>query len=340
MPNSKCVLLINLGSPEKPETGAIRQYLRSFLSDPRVMDMPGIIRWMILNLMILPSRPAAILPMYKKLWDGKRFLLVKYSEELSQALDKELGQEYTVRIAMRYGKPAISKILDEIRNDGFSELIIVPLFPQYASATSGSILEEVFRTIQNWMVFPEIQTISSFFNHPGFVHAWCQIARPYLDASPDHILFSFHGLPESQILKADNSGHCLSDKSCCDGLEPSNQHCYRAQCFQTARSIARMLGLNADRYSVSFQSRLGPTKWIGPATSTIIEQLAAGGVKDLLVLCPAFVADCLETVEEIGVEEKERFIQGGGRQLTLVPSLNSEPVWVEALANLIRMRMV
>ncbi len=339
MNSKKCVLLINLGSPERPEIGAIRKYLRAFLSDPRVMGMSGIFRWLILNLFILPFRPTSILSKYQKIWDGNRFPLVKYSEELVSMLSVKLGEEYVVMMAMRYSKPSIDELLKRIQAYSVSELLILPLFPQYASATSGSILEKVFETIRSWIVFPQIKVVSKFYDHPGFINAWTKIVKPYLEESPDHILFSFHGLPESHILKADKSNHCFNSDDCCESIGHENQRCYRAQCFQTAASIATSLNIQENEYSIGFQSRLGKGKWIGPSTAETIVQLAADGVRDLLVLCPAFVADCLETVEEIQVGENNRFLQSGGRKLTLVPSLNASPVWVNALSDLIKGKM-
>lgn len=335
MQNKRCVLLINLGSPERPETGAIRRYLRTFLSDPRVMDVPRWVRWLILNLFILPFRPSVIQPKYKKIWDGKQFLLVKHGQELVQALVDELDGEFQIRLAMRYSQPLIPEILKEVESEGFSELIVVPLFPQYASATGGSVIEVVFDTLKSWTVIPTVRVVSQFCDHPGFIQAWEAIARPLLDQKPDHVLFSFHGLPVTHIHKADSSSHCLKSGDCCSTWSEHNSHCYRAQCFQTARSIAELVDIKPDRFTVAFQSRLGKAEWIGPSTTETISNLAAAGKKDLLVFCPSFVADCLETVEEIGVEARDQFIEAGGRELTLVPSLNTEPAWVKALCELI-----
>lgn len=336
MTDKKAVLLINLGSPEKPETADIRSYLRAFLSDPRVMTMPWLVRCLILNLVILPLRPAAILPKYQKVWDGDRFLLIKHSEELMKALNNALGPDYQVFHAMRYSSPSIERVLSSIQAAGVSELLVLPLFPQYASATSGSILEKVFNHLKGWRVLPQLSVISSFFQFPGFIKAWCHLASPYLAKQPDHILFSFHGLPESHIHDADLSGQCLATEDCCANFTASNGQCYRAQCFETARLIAEGLGLEDFQYSVAFQSRLGKAKWIGPSTSETVERLARNRAKDLLVVCPSFVADCLETVEEIGNDERDDFLRHGGRSLTLVPSLNAETVWVEALKDLIK----
>lgn len=333
----KSVLLINLGSPERPETGAIRKYLKTFLSDPRVMDMPSVIRWLILYMFILPFRPRAIRAKYEKIWDKDGFLLIKNSQKLVEALSEALGPEYIVEMAMRYCEPTINSTLQRIVASGAPDLLVIPLFPQYASATTGSILEHLFDTIKAWTVFPRITVFSQFHSQPGFIRAWVKVAEKCLKEEPDHILFSFHGLPEKHILNADRSGSlCLSSDQCCERLHRMNHSCYRAQCFQTARNIADALRINKKDYSVGFQSRLGRAKWIEPYTSDIVEKLGSGGVQDLLVFCPSFVADCLETVEEIGVEEKERFLKSGGRKLTLVPSLNAADIWVDALVDMIR----
>ncbi|MBU2645497.1 ferrochelatase [bacterium] len=336
----KSVLLVNLGSPEKPETGSIRAYLKQFLSDPRVMDMPAAIRWLILYLFILPFRPAAILPKYAKIYEKEGFLLIRHSRDLVDALSQKLGPEYKVELAMRYGKPSLREALQRIEQTGISDLLVIPLFPQYASATTGSILEAFFETIKSWTVFPRIQVLPQFYERTGFISAWASRAESYLRENPDHILFSFHGLPESHLLKADHSEtHCLTSQVCCDKLDSRNHACYRAQCFQTARSIADALGIHQSDYSVGFQSRLGRAKWIGPYTSEIISRLGEEGVRHLLVFCPSFTVDCLETVEEIQVEERDRFLKHGGQRLTLVPSLNSEKAWVDALAHIIEREM-
>ncbi len=337
----KSVLLVNLGSPERPETGSIRKYLKTFLSDPRVMDMPSVIRWLILYFFILPFRPGVIQEKYQKIWDEDGFLLLKNSQKLVDSLSESLGQEYTVEMGMRYSKPSISSALQRIAESGASELTIIPLFPQYASATTGSILEHIFDAIKFWTSFPQITILSQFHSHPGFVRAWAKVAEAYLKEEPDHVLFSFHGLPEKHILNADQSGaQCLRSQECCQNLHSENHNCYRAQCFQTARNIAKAIGIGEKDYSVSFQSRLGKAKWIEPYTSEIVEKLGSAGVQNLLVFCPSFVADCLETVEEIGGEEKERFLLSGGRKLTLVPSLNAEGIWVDALVDMIGQKSV
>jgi len=331
----KSVVLVNLGTPDRPDKRSIRRYLKAFLSDARVMDISPVLRWMILQLAILPLRPRTILPKYRKLWDGERFLLMGHSEHLIRELSERLGRNYSVRLAMRYGNPSLVDILEEIEQERAEELIVVPLFPQYASATSGSVIEKVLETLRFWPVFPKIRIISQFYDDRGFAEAWRQVAEPYLGLKPDHLLFSFHGLPESHIKKADLSGRCLATPECCSRLAASNGYCYRAQCFQTARAIAELLVISDNQYSIAFQSRLGRTRWLGPSTSETIQRLAASGIRDLLVCCPSFVADCMETVEDIGEVERERFVACGGRTLTLIPSLNSHPAWVEALASLI-----
>ena len=250
---------------------------------------------------------------------------------------QKLGQEYAIELAMRYSQPSIKSSLKRMAHSGISDLVVIPLFPQYASATTGSVLETIFETIKSWTVFPRLIVLSQFHSRPGFIRSWASVAKAYLRETPDHILFSFHGLPEKHILKADQSGsRCLSSEQCCQKLSSENHGCYRAQCFQTARSIADAVGIQEKDYSVGFQSRLGRAKWIEPYTSEVIEKLATEGVRKLLVFCPSFVADCLETVEEIQVEEEKRFLESGGRELILVPSLNAENVWVDALAEMIQ----
>jgi ferrochelatase len=219
-----------------------------------------------------------------------------------------------------------------------SEIRILPLYPQYSSSATGSVQEKIFELVKKDKNIPSIKFLLPFFDHPGFVKSFAEIGRPQLDKfKPDHVLFSFHGLPERQILKGDLSGtHCLQSEDCCEKITPTNALCYRAHCFATARAIAKELSIDPMQYTICFQSRLGRTPWIQPFTDHVIEELALGGKKHLVVFCPSFVADCLETLEEISIRANDQFLQHGGEALQLIPSLNEHPLWVETVANMVR----
>ncbi len=330
------VLLINLGTPNQPTTGAIRRYLREFLSDPRIMDIPLPVRWMILNLMILPFRPRHVKKKYQKIWMQNGSPLLVHSRNLKTKLTDALGAEYHVELAMRYGKPSIRQALQHLNTGLLQHLQIIPLMPQYAPATSGSIIQKVMEEMASWQVFPEIHITREFYQNENYIQAVAENGASNLLSNPDHTLFSFHGLPERQVLKADaGSHHCLQSETCCSQMSDKNAGCYRAQCYHTAAKISEHLNILPENYSVSFQSRLGKTKWIEPYTSDRIIELAEKGVKDLLVFSPAFVADCLESLEEIQIHGKGLFKQHGGKTLTLVPSLNSDERWVQTLKEIV-----
>jgi protoporphyrin/coproporphyrin ferrochelatase len=332
------VLLLNVGTPDAPEERAVRRYLREFLSDPRVVDMNPVGRFLLLNLVILPFRPARSAEAYRKIWTPGGSPLLVHGNALRDALAANLGGAYAVALGMRYGNPAVAAALRELRARGCRHIVVFPLFPQNASATTGSTVEATERLISRIVDPPRLSVLPPFFADPGFIDAFATNVRAVLAASPaDHVLLSFHGLPERQILKADPTGrHCLTSGACCDAIVPENRDCYRAQCFETARLLARALGLERDAWSLAFQSRLGRMPWIGPATDAVVLDLARRGVRDLVVACPAFVADCLETLEEIGLRAAESFRAAGGAALRLVPSLNASELWVEAAARMVR----
>ncbi len=333
------VLLINVGTPEAPRPREVRRYLREFLSDPRVFDAPSPVRWFVLNFMILPFRPQRSAAAYARIWgrDGRSPLL-SFSESFTEALARALGDGYDVVLAMRYGSPSIARGLLGLRSRGIDRIVVFPLYPQAASSSTGTSLEEVFRLAALPWNVPALSVVPPFHDHPDLARSFAELGRPVLDAlRPDHVLFSFHGLPERHIFRSDDTGlHCLSVQDCCERIVPANRNCYRAQCFMTARAIAGAAGCDPARWSVSFQSRLGRDPWIRPYTDEIVRALPARGVRRLAVFCPAFVADCLETLEEIGIGLREMFLEHGGEELRLVPSLNAHPVWIDAAADLVR----
>lgn len=334
------VLVVNLGSPDAPTTDAVRRYLAEFLNDPRVIDMNPIGRWLLLNLIILRFRPAKSAHAYQQIWTDAGSPLIVHGAALTAGLQAALP-ECEVVLAMRYGNPSIAKGLAELRAAGVDRVIVFPLYPQYASSTTGSVLEAVYAEAAKAWNTPFIQVVPPFWDDADFLDAFAEVGRPeVVGAEPDHVVFSFHGLPERHVVKSDESGgsHCLRD-GCCDVLTDANRNCYRAQCVHTARGLAERLGLGPERYTISFQSRLGKVPWIQPYTEDVLVELGGKGVKRLAVMCPAFVADCLETLEEIAMRNAEDFEAAGGESLTLVPSLNSHPAWIQAAANLVRKTM-
>jgi protoporphyrin/coproporphyrin ferrochelatase len=330
------LLLVNLGTPSSPEPGAVRRYLRQFLSDPRVLDIHPVARWLLLNVAILPFRPGATAAAYRKVWTERGSPLLVHSLDLVEKVRARLPG-VPVELGMRYQEPSLRVALERLLAAGCDRITVFPLYPQYASSSTGSSLEEVWRLAGRLWNTPALRVVPPFYDHPAFLDAFARVARPVLDeANPDLVLMSFHGLPERQVKKSDATGrHCLASASCCDALVDSNRMCYRAHCFATARGLAERLGL-AGRYEVAFQSRLGRTPWIRPFTDVRVRELAAKGTRRLAVLCPSFVADCLETLEEVGLRLREDFLAHGGEELRLVPSLNATDAWVEAVVELAR----
>jgi ferrochelatase len=321
--------------------GDVRRYLREFLSDARVLDVPAVVRWLLVNLWIAPLRARSSARLYAAVWGEAGSPLLVHSLALRAALERELGAEFRVMVGMRYGEPSIGDALGELGAAGVSRVIALPLYPQYASSSTGSALEALFAAAGHCWNAPALDVLPEFFAAPGFVAALAAAAQPVLEgARPDHLLMSYHGLPERQIRKsAPDSPVCLREASCCDALRADNARCYRAQCFATSRALARALGLADGAWSIAFQSRLGRTPWIRPFTDEALPQLAARGVTRLAVTCPSFAADCLETVEEIGVRARAQWRACGGETLELIPCPNAHPVWVRALAGLVRARV-
>ena len=331
------LLLINLGTPDAPTPGAVRRYLREFLSDPRVLDIHPIGRALLLNLFILPTRPRKSAAAYQKVWTERGSPLLFHSQDLAAGVQARLGPSWLVKLGMRYGSPAIGGALLALLHAGVQRLVVLPLYPQYSAASTGSCIEEVFRIAGARWVTPSLSLVEPFYDDPGFIAAFAARGRPVLQAErPDHVLFSYHGLPERQIRKADDTAaHCLLRPDCCDAMVSANRSCYRAQCYATTRLLAAALDLRPEDYTVCFQSRLGRTPWIRPYTDKVLPELRARGKQRIVVFCPAFVADCLETVEEIGIRARADFLGAGGESLTLVPSLNAAPQWMDAVVALV-----
>ena len=327
------ILLVNLGTPDSPSVKDVRKYLREFLSDPRVIDTSPLARWLLVNFIIAPVRAPRSAKLYEKIWTEFGSPLLLYSTRQEYRLAEKLGNDYQVELGMRYQNPSIESALEKFRSPAFRKIKIVPLFPQYASASTGSVHEKVMDIVSKWPVVPELEFINSYCNDSNYIHAFSEIGKKYKPEDYDHVLFSFHGLPERQIKKADAGDHCLKE-NCCASLGDSNAFCYRAQCYETARHIARNLNISFEDYTVCFQSRLGKTPWIKPYSDVVIEELAKKGKKKLLVFSPAFTSDCLETLYEIAVEYDALFKKYGGEKVQLVESLNDHPLWIEALASI------
>jgi ferrochelatase len=327
------VLLINLGTPDSPKVSDVRSYLSQFLNDPRVIDIPWLARTLLVNLIIVPFRAPKSAKVYQKLWTENGSPLLYYSNRSKQLLQNELGEEYDVHLAMRYKNPSIQDVLEQIRVMNYKKIIVIPMFPQYASASTGSAIEEVMRVIKTWWVIPEIKFISQYFDHPSYIDAFVSRGQQYNIAEYDHVLFSYHGLPQRQLDKVYTTGVC-NDHDCEHEITSNNRYCYKATCYATTRLIAEKLGIPNARYTVCFQSRLDEG-WVKPYSDKVIVECGNRGMKKLLVFSPAFTADCLETIIEIGEEYQELFHQHGGEKVQLVESLNDHPLWIKCLKELV-----
>lgn len=331
----KGVLVVNLGTPDDPSRGAVYRYLKQFLLDERVIDISWLARNLLVRGIIAPFRSGSSAKLYKMLWTPEGSPLKVYGNKLVDQLKPKLGDDFEVVLAMRYQEPSIENGIKYLMDKGVSEIIVLPLFPHYASASTGSVHEEVMRLMSKELAIPKLTFISSYYDNEEMIDVFVDNGRQFDIPSYDHILFSFHGLPERQMVKTDRGNHCQSNKDCCKTLTHKNQFCYTAQCYQTAYLIAEKLNLTKDQYTVCFQSRLGRAEWVKPYTSDVLEVRAEAGDKNLLVFCPAFVSDCLETTIEVSTEYQEEFEELGGKKVDLVPSLNDNPKWVEAVKNLV-----
>ena len=332
----KGVLLINLGTPDSPSEADVKKYLDEFLMDKRVIDVHPLLRTVLVKGVIVPFRGAKSARLYQKIWsDVNGSPLMYYSRLQKQLLQERLGDDYMVELAMRYQNPSIELALKNFMLKQAESIRVIPLFPQYSSACTGSIYDKVMEIVKEWPVIPNLSFINSFHNNVLMIDAFADNGLKHHPENYDHVLFSFHGLPERQLMKSDSSQHhCLRKPGCCTSMDGQNRFCYSAQCYQTAKLIAGKAGIPEEKYTVCFQSRLGKTPWIKPYTGEVISQLAREGKKRLLVFCPAFVADCLETLHEINEEYSEAFLKMGGEELKLVQGLNDSPKWIASLTQL------
>jgi ferrochelatase len=335
--NQKGVLLVNLGSPDSASVPDVRRYLREFLMDRRVLDTPWPLRWWVVNCAILPKRPVESAAAYQKVWTPEGSPLVVTSRHVQRELQRRVGDSLTVELAMRYQNPGIESALLNLRSQGVQELLVFPLFPHYAMSSFETAVVRVRELAARIAPEMDLKIAAPFYRDPDYIASLVAGASDYLKSGYDHLLFSFHGLPERHLRKSDPTRcHCLQSPNCCETASIAHDTCYRAQCFATVRAFVNQANIPSQKVSVSFQSRLGRDPWLKPYTDRELERLPQSGVKKLLVMCPAFVADCLETLEEIDMRGRETFIEAGGESFTFIPCLNEHPRWLDALEKIVR----
>jgi ferrochelatase len=327
------VLLVNLGSPDSPAVEDVRRYLKQFLMDRNVIDVPAVLRWTIVNLFVLPTRPKRSAEAYRSIWRPEGSPLVVTSERVRARVAEGLGMP--VSLAMRYGNPSIRKGLEDLIGPGsprVEEILLVPLYPHYAMSTIGSTVDETRKALRRINSNIRLEVLPPFYEDERYIEALAASMRESVDRGFDHLLFSYHGLPERHLRKTDPTGrHCLASPSCCETPSRAHATCYRHQVMRTTKLVADKLGLPREKHSVAFQSRLGRDKWLEPSTASELARLARSGVARLLVVSPAFVSDCLETLEEIAREGRKTFLEAGGRDYEFIPCLNEHPAWIGAL---------
>ncbi|HET6670065.1 MAG TPA: ferrochelatase [Pyrinomonadaceae bacterium] len=331
------VLLINLGTPDEPSPEAVGRFLREFLMDGFVLDIPAALRWPLVNVAIVPRRRKQSALLYQKIHSDDGAPLLFHTKRLANEVSAQLSAtdaQYLVKFGMRYGNPSIASVLAELCAADVDQILVLPLYPQYAESSFETAVVETKKRARELGCAHKLVFLPPFYADPHFINACAQRVTDHLsEYSPDHILFSFHGVPVRHIKRLDQSQlHCVIKPNCCDEIAAVNQNCYRAQCFSSANAIREQVGLSEQFCTTSFQSRFGRTEWVGPATDEVLRNLARNGVRRVAVFCPSFVADCLETLEEIAIRGNETFLEAGGEELKLIPSLNTHPVWVAAVA--------
>ncbi len=333
----KGILLLNLGSPARPEVPEVRRYLGEFLMDPYVIDSPYLVRKLIVSAFILPFRPKQTAEAYASIWDsaGPGSPLLVYSEAQRDGLTERLDDP--VVLAMRYGEPRIRDALEHLLAEGVDEVLLVPLYPHHADSTRRTGIEAVRQILNQVAPHMDLRVLPPFYDEPRYIQVLADLCRAHLPDDNQMLLFSYHGLPERHLTKADPTGkHCLQSEDCCEVASAAHASCYRHQVRTTSKLVAQALGLPDDHWQVSFQSRLGRLPWLQPYTDQVLRELPKKGIKRLAVACPAFVADNLETLEEIGMQGRETFLEAGGESYTLIPCLNADPAWLDLLADYCR----
>ena len=330
-------LIINLGTPASPYPEDVRNYLAQFLMDPEVIDIDYPLRWILVKLLILKNRPLQSSAQYQLIWTDQGSPLYFHTRALTDKVKQRLEGVAEVEMAMRYGEPSIAKGCEALLSKNCTRIVVCPLYPQYSLAATESSLIAVRQVMKGLRKSIPVESVSAFYKEDSYLSAVAKISQRYLRDEPfDMAIFSFHGLPERQVKKTDSTKqYCLQTEDCSLSVNAINSNCYRAHCFYTAKKLAEKLNIPESQYRVAFQSRLGRTPWIKPYSDELYRELPKLGVKKIVVLCPSFVADCLETLEEVSVRGQEEFIKHGGEKLTLIPSLNAEPEWVDALLELL-----
>jgi ferrochelatase len=333
--SKRTILLVNLGSPDSPSVGDVRRYLREFLMDGRVLDAPWPIRFGVVEGAILPRRPRQSAEAYEKIWTPEGSPLIVTSQRVQRALQARLP--VPVELAMRYRKPAIPDAIVRMAAAGIDECLVIPLFPHWAMSSFETAAERVKTVAARRAPRLRIEVQPPYYDHPEYLAALVASARPHLADAWDHLLFSFHGIPERHLRKSDPTrAHCLKVPDCCETASPAHARCYRHQCLRTVAEFVRLAEIPTGKFSVAFQSRLGRDPWLKPYTDLELERLARSGTRRLLVICPAFVSDCLETLEEIRMRGAEAFVAAGGDALIQIPCLNEHPRWIAALEAMAR----
>jgi ferrochelatase len=346
MTSRKALILVNLGTPDSPSVADVRKYLKQFLMDPFVIDIPFLFRWILIHGIILRFRPRKSAKAYSTIWTQEGSPLLVNTKNFTEKFKAQFGSHFTyLDFAMRYGNPSISSRLDDIKKLDFGlldEIFVAPLYPQFADSSTGTVIKEVFDVIKEKGMISKVSFLPPFFDEPEFIQSLSSKIATTLKSNsfkPDHILFSYHGLPVRHITKLDRTqSHCYKSQDCCekwDSVRNTVPHCYKAQCLVTTKKVGSELKLETNAFSSSFQSRLGQTKWIEPYTDEVLVELAQKGVKNLAVICPAFVSDCLETIEEIGDRAQHDFQKAGGEKFLLIPCLNDDPNWVNGFKQIL-----
>ncbi len=327
---------MNLGSPDSTEVKDVKNYLTEFLMDERVIDSPYLLRSVLVKGIITPFRSPKSAEAYQSIWTEEGSPLVSITKKLRIELEKEIHEP--VEVSMRYGNPTMKTAYDIMlaKHPGIEEIVLVPLYPHYAMSSYETAVTHA-KTVYSAGKYPfRIRVVKPFYDDPNYIAALAESMRPYVNSNKGHLLFSYHSIPERHILKSDMTGaHCLQSAGCCETPSAAHRYCYRHQCLMTTKLVTEYLGIPKDRYSVSFQSKLGRSEWLKPSTTLRMEQMPKEGIKDLVVVCPSFVSDCLETLEEIAIREKENFLAAGGESFTFIPCMNTQPRWVKAVAQLV-----
>ena len=336
----KGVLLVNLGTPDSPSVSDVRKYLREFLMDKYVIDLPYLTRWLLVHAIIAPFRGPKSAKIYQELWTENGSPLFYYGKKVTDLLQQKLGSEYTVKLAMRYQSPSIKSVLKELKTEGVSDLVVIPMYPQHASSSTLSSIEKVKEELKKLNDQTPVRFVENFVSNPKFIEAFAANgAKHWNTGNYQKVLFSYHGIPERHILKDCTNGHCQLNDTCCSVYSAKNRLCYRAQCFETSRLIAKAMNLKEEEYTVAFQSRLetrARDPWLKPYSDIVTADFPKNGVKNVLAFSPSFIADCLETTIEVGEEFKEIFHENGGKNWQLVESLNESPIWIEALESMVK----